>query len=126
MTTAYPDICPTRRTYTPGAYATRRFTAINGVSVTRLYGDKAFDAKLSLEYLLGDSELADLLACYNNARGSFDELEMSPEAFVGLSEDVQAEIPDYLTWRWADVPQVESLLPGRSRVQVNLIGTLGD
>ena len=126
MTTAYPDICPTRRTYTPGAYATRRFTAINGVSVTRLYGDKAFDAKLSLEYLLGDSELADLLACYNNARGSFDELEMSPESFVGLSGDVQAEIPDYLTWRWSDTPQIESVAPGRSRVRVNLVGTLDD
>jgi hypothetical protein len=91
-----------------------------------LYGSRSFDATIQLEYLLGDAELAKLLECYNNARGTFDDLTLPPETFIGLSVDVQAEIPDYLTWRWSDTPQIESVAPGRSRVRVNLVGTLDD
>ena len=126
MSTAYPSLCPTRRSWTPGKFPTQRFTAINGAGKTRLYGSKAFDATLALEYLLGDAELAELLACYTAARGTYDQLELPQETFVGLSAEVQAEIPDYLTWRWSDTPSVESVSPGRSRVRVNLIGTLDD
>ena len=126
MATPYPSLCPTRRAWTPGQYATRRFNAINGAGTTRLYGSKAFDATLSLEYLLLDEELALLLKCYNDARGTFDELDLPNETFVGLSVDVQNEIPDYLTWRWEDTPQIESVAPGRSRVRVKLVGTLDD
>lgn len=126
MPTPYPSLCPTRRAWTPGQFPTRRFAAINGAGTTRLYGSRAFDAQLSLEYTLLDNELAELLDCYTAARGSFDELELSPETFVGLSADVRADIPDYLTWRWEDTPQIESIAPGRSRVRVNLIGTLDD
>ena len=126
MATPYPSLCATRRAWTPGEYPTRRFTAVNGAGTTRLYGSRAFDATLQLEYLLGDAELTQLLECYNNARGTFGDLTLPPETFVGLSVDVQAEIPDYLTWRWSDTPQIESVAPGRSRVRVNLVGTLDD
>ena len=126
MKVPYPSICATRRTWTPGEYPTRRFTAVNGAGTTRLYGSRAFDATLALEYLLSDAELADLLECYNTARGTFGDLELPPETFIGLSADVQAEIPEYLTWRWADTPQIDSVAPGRSRVRVNLVGTLDD
>ena len=126
MATPYPMLCPTRRSWTPGEFATKRFNAINGAGRTRIYGSAAFDATLRLEYLLGDDELAELLTCYRLARGSFDELDLPTEVFSGLSQEVLAEIPDYLTWRWSDTPTIESVAPGRSRVRVNLVGTLDD
>ena len=126
MTTPCPALCPTRRAWTPGQYATRRFTAINGAGTTRLYGSRSFDANMTLEYVLLDDELEELLSCYNSARGSFDDLNLPQEVFLGLSVGVQAEIPESLTWRWADVPQVDSVAPGRSRVRVNLVGTIDD
>ena len=68
MSTAYPSLCPTRRSWTPGAL-TRRFNAINA-------GEPGSTAKLYathvLEYVLSDNELASLLACYNAARGTYD------------------------------------------------------
>ena len=126
MATAFPSICPSARTFTPGQYPTRRFTAINGAGRTRIYGNAAFDATLSLEFVLGDPELALLLECYHSAQGGFGQLTLPNSIYQGFSVDVLAQIRPYLIWRWAEVPQVESLLPGRSRVQVNLIGTLDD
>ena len=126
MATPYPTLCPTRRSWTPGEFPTKRFNAINGAGRTRLYGSAAFDATLALEYMLTDEELAQLLTCYRLARGAFDDLTLPGEVCVGLSADVRAEIPDYLTWRWSDTPQIESVAQGRSRVRVNLVGTLDD
>jgi hypothetical protein len=126
MTTAFPDLCPTRRDFVPGQYPTRRFTAINGAGRTRIYGNAAFDATLTLEFLLDDSGLALLLKCWHDARGGYDELELPDEIYIGFSADVQAQFQDYLTWRWAEAPQVTSLAPERTRVRVSLIGTLDD
>lgn len=123
---AYPVLCPVRRQLTPGNYPTRRFTATNGAGRTRIYGSKAFDATLQLEYLLNDNELALLLGNYHEARGAFQSLTLNPEVFAGISAPVMAQIPDYLKWRYAETPVVDSLLPGRSRVTVNLVATLDD
>jgi len=65
MTVSFPAICPVQRSYTPGSYATKQFTSINGASVTRLYGSKAFNAELSLTFVLGDAELEELLQSYH-------------------------------------------------------------
>ena len=122
----FPAFCPTRRTFTPGKYPTRRFNAINGAGRTRLYGSKAFDATLDLEYLLNDADLAELLEVYHNSKGEFTALTLGSQVFEGLSPQVQAQIPSYLSWRWGEVPVVDSLLPGRSRVRVRLVATLDD
>ena len=122
----FPSLCPVRRTLTPGNYATKRFTAVSGAGRTRLYGSAAFDATLNLEYLLNDNELSELLASYHTSRGSYRSLVLDPEVFAGIDPVVLAQIPSYLSWRWADTPVVDSLLPGRSRVQVNLVATLDD
>lgn len=124
MTVPFPAICPTQRSYTPGEYPTKKFTAINGSSNTRLYGNSAFDATLSLSFLLNDADMAKLLESWHESRGGFEVLDLPPAVFGGVSATLQAQIPSYLQWRWAQMPSVESLLPNRSRVQVQLIATL--
>ena len=124
MTTAFPAICPTSRTFTPGDYAAKRFTAINGAGTTRLYGSKPFDSTLQLQFLLNDSDLQSLLSCWNDAYGTYGTLDLPENVLVGVSGDVQNEIASSLNWRWAERPSVQSVLPGRSRVTVNLVATL--
>ena len=103
----------------------RRFTAINGAGVTRIYGNRAFDATLSLEFLVTDAQLEDILECWNDAFGQFDTLTMPAQLFSGISAGVQGEArPAYLLWRWAQKPTVESLLGGRSRVQADFVANL--
>ena len=124
MTVSFPAICPTRRTYTPGKYATKKITSINGATTTRLYGSKAYDATLNLSFLLSDADMSELLASWHESRGGFATLNLPSSVFSGLSDTLQSQIPSYLQWRWAEMPSVESVLPNRSRVQVQLIATL--
>ncbi len=120
----FPALCPTRRSYTPGQYATKRFSAINGASNVRLYGNKAFDATLNLSFFLNDLEATSVLEAWHQSQGGFKELRLPASVFSGVSTTLQSQVPRYLQWRWAEMPSVESVLPNRSRVQVKLIATL--
>jgi len=127
MTTSFSPLrtCgPTKRTFRPGEFATKRFTSISGSGTTRLYGSKAFDASLQLSFMLNDADTAAFLDCWYAAKGTYDTLELPAEFLAGASDVLDSGVPDYLNWRWAEAPSVESLFPGRSRVQINLVATL--
>lgn len=124
MTVDFPSIAPTARNYTAGDFPTKRFTSISGAGTTRLYGSKAYDVSLNLEFVLDDADLTSVLACYEESKGSAYALSLPSAIFDGMSSALQATIPDHVTWRWAGTPQVESLFTDRSRVRVNLVGTL--
>ena len=119
------DTCgPTSRSFTPGRYATKRFNSISGAGTTRLYGSKAFDAQLQLTFILNDNDTCAFLKCWDNAYGDYDTLVLPSQFLAGSSPILDCGVPTYLNWRWADAPSVESILPGRSRVQINLVATL--
>jgi len=119
------DTCgPTQRSFTPGRYPTKRFNSISGSGTTRLYGSKAFDATLQMSFMLNDSDTCTVMKCWNDAYGSYDTIVLPDVFFAGASDVLDCTVPDYLNWRWAEAPSVESLLPGRSRVQVKLVATL--
>ena len=124
MTTAFPAIAPTKRSYTAPQFATKRFDSISGAGVTRLYGSKSFGAQLQLEYNLADSGTSQFLECYENARGDFDTLELPTEIFDGMSSDITSQIPAHLSWRFKETPQIDSIFPNRSRIRVRLVGTI--
>jgi hypothetical protein len=124
MTVSFPALCPSRRTYTPGKYPTKRFASLSGAGSTRLYGSKAYDATLELEFAVPDADLADILASWHNSKGGAHQLALPVSLFDGMEYALQIQLPTYLNWRWAEMPSVESLFPGRSRVTVQLIATL--
>ena len=124
--TEFPALCPTKRDFAPGRYPVRRFTAINGAGRTRIYGNAAFDATLGMQFIVNNAGLESMLECWHTANGTFDELDLPEQIYDGFSQDVQAQFRTYLVWRWAERPSVESLLNGRFRVNVNLVGTLDD
>jgi len=124
MSLTFPALSPSRRRFTPGNYPTKVFNAMNGASTTRLYGSRAFDAALELEFVLGDSEATALAQSWHDSKGGFYTFTLPPSVFEGVSEDLEEQVPSYLNWRWAEMPTIESLFPGRSRVQVRLLATL--
>ena len=124
MTTPFPAICPTSRTFTPGDYATKRFASISGAGTTRLYGSKPFDSTLDLQFLLDDNDLKSVLSCWNDAYGPYDVLDLPDNVFTGTTDGVKDQIAGSLNWRWSERPSVQSVVPGRSRVTVKLVATL--
>lgn len=119
----FPAVSPTRRSYTPGEYSTKRFDSISGAGTTRLYGSKAFNARLNLEFLLDDTNTAAVLQSWHDSRGGAQILTLPSTLFEGMTGP-QNQIPSYLNWRWSETPNVESLAPGRSRIRVTLVATL--
>lgn len=115
---------PTRRSFKPGRFPTKRFDSISGAGTTRLYGSKAFNATLQLTFILNDEDTCAFLKCWDDAYGEYDTIELPDKFFAGSSPVLDCGVPDYLNWKWAEAPSVESLFPGRSRVQVNLVATL--
>ena len=123
MTTDFPDVCPQSRQFTAGKYAVKKFNSISGASTTRLYGSQPFDAQLQLRYFLGDTEMAQFLTSWHTSKGGAGIVNLGPGIYGGIDPTLAGQIKSY-SWRWESPPQVESVLPGRSRIQVSLIGTL--
>ena len=119
----FPAVSPTRRRFTPGEYPIKRFDSISGAGVTRLYGSKAFNATLDLEFLLDDTGTAAVLQSWHDSMGGAKVLTLPTELFEGMNGP-EGQIPNYLNWRWAQVPSVQSIVPGRSRIQASLVATL--
>tara|TARA_Y100000385_G_scaffold109555_1_gene113781 strand:- start:4412 stop:4786 length:375 start_codon:yes stop_codon:yes gene_type:complete len=119
----FPAVSPTRRSFTTGEYPTKRFDSISGAGTTRLYGSKASNATLNLEFLLDDTNTASVLQSWHDSLGGAKILTLPATLFEGMSGP-EGQIPNYLNWRWSETPSVESLVPGRSRIRVTLVATL--
>ncbi len=127
MATSFGDLetCgPIRRSFSPGSFPTKRFTSISGAGSTRIYGSKATGATLQMTFLVGDGDVNAILKCWDDALGDYDVINLPAQFLAGASPILDSGVPEYLNWRWADAPSVESLFPGRSRVQVNFTATL--
>lgn len=129
MATNFPAYKPVSRTFTPAKFPTKRFASINGAGTTRLYGSKAFDAKLDLEFTLDDTAVEAIIKCWNDAYGSYDSLNVPEEIFSGMNTalyDSVASDLSHLKWRWDEggPPTIQGLSPSLSRVSVRLIATL--
>ena len=118
--TAFPSQCPVSRRYKPGRYQTRRFESVSGAGTTRLYGNKAFDAQISLEYIADDETVQAFAESWHESMGSYLPISVPASVFG----EYQYVFPAYLEWRWADEPSFSSIQPNLTRVSVNLLGTL--
>lgn len=126
---AFPAIKPTGRSYSPGRYAQSEFQAINGATTIMRFGSQRHDSELSLDFdNIVDSGAALILANYERQnRGdtwvSFDASNGTAGASQELAEYLGETVTE-LRWRYAEPPQVRSVMPGRSSVSVKMKGYL--
>ena len=120
----FPDICPVSRKFTAAQFATKRFQSISGAGVTRLYGSKAFDAKLRLEFVVNDEVLIKIMDNWYASYGAYSALTLPESVIAGSTELLDAVTPDYLEWHWEQEPTVATVQPGLSRINVNLVARL--
>lgn len=127
---AFPAIVPTSRTYVPPRWPVSEARAQSGAVSTRLWGTLPNDGLLSLGFAnITDASAALFLDAHRLAKGPVIALVLPPEILAGASGPLAAAITAAntgLTWHFPqdDPPRVESIIPGRSTVSVNLIARL--
>ena len=126
----FPAVKPTGRSYSPGTYPMAEFKSLSGVTTRMLYGNRRSDAELQLEFAnITDANAALILLNYEQVMPtsnwvSFTNTTGSLGAASALAAYLQESGGSGLRWRYADAPQVSSVVPGRSTVQVTFVGQL--
>jgi len=122
----FPALQPTSRSFTPGDWPVKRYSAQSGAEVSILYGTQRTNAKLSLGYSnVSDSSaqlfLDDYVAQYGTLR-TFTLPSAVRTGWSGSSSSIDA--PVGTAWRYEKEPEVSSVRPGRSSVTVNLVAVI--
>lgn len=124
----FPAVIPSSRTYLPGRYPVKTYTAMSGVKVRRLFGNQPTERKLSLGYAnISDVIATQFLDYYHNRLGETKPFLLPFATFAGMSDILAIAVrqfsdPAIVVWRFEEEPEIESVFPGRSSVSVKLIG----
>jgi hypothetical protein len=123
------QIPPTSRTYRPGKLPETQFKSLNGSVSFVQYGNNFVDAELSMSFAnINDDKVLQILQHYSSVVGD-DWVTFSPTTGLqGMGADLVANGietgKELLRWRYKEPPQVQSIYPGISSVQLQFIGVL--
>ena len=123
------QISPTSRSYRPGKLPSTEFKALNGAVSFVQYGNHFVDAELSLNFAnINDDIVLQILQHYSSVVGD-DWVTFSPSnGLQGMGADLVNNGIEtgkkILKWRYKEPPQVQSIYPGISSVQLQFIGVL--
>jgi hypothetical protein len=120
---------PTSRSYRPGKFPQIQFEALNGATTAIRYGQKAFNAQLTLTFAnINDTDAAEIVNHYEERMATFSNVTFSGnDGLAGLGSTLSTQISESgsgLKWRYAEPPQVESVYPGISTVTCTFTGYL--
>ena len=141
MATGYwfPEVTPSQRSYTPGAFPQKEFQGLNGAVTTLQYGVQSVDSKLEMTFQnISDTDANAILNNYNAVNGGRDGSGRQNYVLLPLNAGVTLGVGDTdlrhqmaerqsgpkLRYRYASPPVITSTFPGRSTVQVSLRGYL--
>ena len=121
----YPSVQPSSRTYDPGDWANKRFNSVSGAEVRIRYGDKRYNAKLSLIYTnISDEEANAFLAHYDAQYGTYKAFVLPPDALAGWAENSYLPNQSAMQFRYEQAPRIDAVRPGISTVSINLTGVV--
>lgn len=125
MSAPFPSIKPSGRSYKQGAYPTKTYRALSGATVKRSFGNRPTGYQLDLEFKnIDDATVKLILDHYDTTGGGFTRFTVPNELFAGMSDALRGvmQAPTGVKWEYAGAPEVESVFPGRSSVNVTLVG----
>lgn len=127
---AYPDIRPSSRKFDPGNWPVKTYNSQNGTEVRLLYGSKRYNLKLALIYKnISDANAEMFLDHYNEVYGTYRTFDVTAanrtETLAGWTGNRDALSPPAgVNWRYEKPPEVVSVRPGISTVNVSLVGVI--
>lgn len=130
MAILFPSLTPTSRSFIAPTYPITSTRSQNGITTRRIWANVPSDARLSLTFTnIRDADALSICNCYVEAKGSHIELILPTEVFAGadvLLTNYLKQPNVALRWHFADnsPPKVDSILPGLSSVNLELLATL--
>jgi hypothetical protein len=126
MPVLFPTIrAPITRSLRPGVFPVRRFAGQTGAIVTTIRGDRANELELVLGFpYIADEQAALIWATWHATLGGFREVTLPDTALQGIDSALVAQIPPYVGWYMSAPPEVTSVQPGLSRMEVRFAGRL--
>jgi len=131
MAVTFPSIEPTARRFTAPKWPTSGITSQSGVTTRRLWGSRPSQAQLGLTFSnVTDDNAALIVQAYNSAKGATTDLTLPAIIFNGASSDLAGWLDTTSTgagMKWffsEEPPTVESVAPGISTVNVQLVAGL--
>jgi len=120
---------PTSRSYRPGKFPQVAFEALNGATTMIRYGQKPYNAQLTLTFAnIDDADAARIANHYEERMATFSNVTFSgADGLAGLGSTLSVQVSEFasgLKWRYAEPPQVESVYPGISTVTCTFTGYL--
>ena len=125
MSITFPSLKPSQRSFKLGAFPTKIYRSLSGATAKRSYGNKPFGYELQLVFSnIDDASTSLILQHYNNTFGGFSRFQLPASVFSGMTDDLRnlAQESSAIRWEYAGPPEVESIIGGRSTVQLTLIG----
>lgn len=124
---AFPTLTPSSRAFDPGDWPVKTFRSQNGAETRILYGSNRTGMTLQLSYdNITDANAELFLDHYNEMQGTYTTFLLVSGTRSGWTGNLDALGANAWgnAWRYAEPPQVQSVRPGISSVQVKLIGVL--
>jgi hypothetical protein len=126
----FPAYTPTKRQFNPGTYPQKSYRSLAGVVVKRTFGNKPTGATLNLDFEnIADDTVVAILNHYRSQTAINERFKVTATTMAGLSDSLTVLADgsnDNLRWEYNQPPAVESIRPGVSRVQVQLLGEIRD
>jgi len=127
MTTAFPALVPSGRSFNAGNFPVKTYAAQDGGEVRILYGSKRVGMTLQLTYQnIADANAEKFIDHFHEMKGTYNRFTIGTESRDGWGSDDKwlGAVEWGSQWRYAQSPQLQSVYPGISTVTVNLIAAL--
>lgn len=123
----FPTLQPTSRSFEAGDYPVKIFKAQSGAEVRIMYGSKRTGMMLSLSYdNITDANAGAFVTHFDEVFGVYATFVLPTALLAGWggSTSTLTAINTGSKWRYAEPPTIANVRPGRSSVQVKLLGVL--
>ena len=125
MSIIFPSLKPSQRNFKLGTFPTKVYRSLSGATAKRSFGNNPFGSELQVVLsTIDDASTELILEHYSETFGGFTRFELPSSLFSGMSDGLRdyALASSTIRWEYAGVPEVESIIGGRSTVQVSFVG----
>jgi hypothetical protein len=123
---SYPSLAPTGRQFDAGDYPVKTIRSQSGVESRILYGNRRTNMALQLSYdNITDAQAQQFVTHYDQTKGTFLSFRLPDGVRAGWSANAATlDAVQGNNWRYESAPSITSVRPGKSSVQVKLLGVL--